>query len=81
MRNTIIFWVTILAALVAAVPVAAIATFLLAPLWSWFEARTGIESIGHSGPADWCFLVVYSLIVIVAIALLWRLRGRQPQGH
>jgi hypothetical protein len=46
-------------ALVAlALPVSVVTTFLLSPFWSWLEASTGIESIGHSGPADWCYLAV-----------------------
>jgi len=46
----------------AAMPAAFIVTLLLTPLWSWIEATYGVEAIGHSGPADWCFLaVIWSL--------------------
>jgi predicted PurR-regulated permease PerM len=37
-------------------------TFLLWPLWSWVEAFTGFESMGHSGPAPWCFVLVTALL-------------------
>ena len=43
------------AIVVVCFPVSFVFTFLLTPLWSWMEATYGIESIGHSGPADWCF--------------------------
>ena len=34
-----------------------ILAILTSPFWGWFEAKTGIESLGHSGPADWVFEV------------------------
>ena len=52
---------------VLAVPVSAILTFLLTPLWSWFEKTAAIESIGHSGPATWCYGVVYLLTLAVGL--------------
>lgn len=48
--------------LLVCLPIAFIVTFLLTPLWSWIEANYGIESIGHSGPSDWCFYVVYGVL-------------------
>ncbi len=48
-------------------PAAFILTFLLLPLWSWIEATYKIESVGHSGPADWCFWVVYALLAVVGL--------------
>ena len=59
---------------VVAVPVALAVTLLLYPVWSWLERTTGIESVGHSGPAGWCYLAIW---VPMAAALLlhplWRL--------
>jgi hypothetical protein len=49
-------------------PIAFIATILLIPLWSWIEKTYGIESIGHSGPSDWCFYVVYGVLSAVAMS-------------
>lgn len=57
------------------VPVGLILTFLLTPFWTWVEATVGIESIGHSGPAEWCYLVVVG-VVFCGIGGLLMARGR-----
>jgi predicted PurR-regulated permease PerM len=49
------------------IPIAGVIAITLRPLWSWIEATTGIESIGHSGPATWCFLLTYITITLLAI--------------
>jgi hypothetical protein len=41
-----------LAALMSSLIVGSVLTLWLLPLWRWIEATTGIESIGHCGPAD-----------------------------
>ena len=61
---------TILAVLVVCVPIAFIVTILLSPFWSWIEATYGIESIGHSGPSDWCFYVVYGVLNALVLAII-----------
>ncbi len=66
---------TALGLLALAVPASIVTTIALFPLWSWFERYTGIESMGHSGPADWCYLAVF-LTMALAIALFLRVRGR-----
>jgi hypothetical protein len=40
------------------------------PFWGWFEKTTGIESLGHSGPADWVFEFMIGLSIFVIFALL-----------
>jgi hypothetical protein len=40
------------------------------PFWGWFEKTTGIESLGHSGPADWVFEFMIGLATLVIFALL-----------
>jgi len=50
-------------------PVAAIVTILILPLWSWIEATFGIESIGHSGPAEWCYLATYAVCLCIVMTL------------
>jgi hypothetical protein len=60
------------------IPVAFILTFVLAPFWSWLEATTDIESIGHSGPAEWCYLVTFT-VVFCSIALPLFVRERRKQ--
>ena len=64
--------IVVLALALATVPAAFIVTLLLYPLWSWIEATYGIESVGHSGPADWCFMLVYCVFLAVLLPLLWR---------
>jgi len=45
--------------LLLCLPLSLIATFFLLPFWSWLEANYGVESVGHSGPAEWCYVTVY----------------------
>jgi len=61
---------------VVCLPAAFILTFLLLPLWSWIEATYKIESVGHSGPADWCFWAVYVLLVAPAFGV-YALKARR----
>ena len=68
---------TLLAVILIAAPLSAVITILLFPVWSWFEASVGIESVGHSGPAEWCYAVVFFLLVAgAALTLFARRRGR-----
>ncbi len=52
-------------------PVAVVITIALLPLWSWLEATLKIESLGHSGPAEWCYLVSYLAVLGCATWLWW----------
>lgn len=45
--------------LLMTVPAAIVTTILAIPFFSWIESRFGIEAVGHSGPAEWCYLSVY----------------------
>ena len=70
MRKTALRHVAVaLGIAVVCLPAAFILTFLLLPLWSWIEATSKIESIGHSGPADWCFEAVYVLLAAPALGV------------
>jgi len=60
---------------VLSLPAAVAVTLLTLPVWRWFEATTGIEAYGHSGPAEWCYLLVYGLIVTV-LSVIWYLGGK-----
>lgn len=55
-------------------PISFFTTILLIPLWRWIESRFNIESIGHSGPDEWCFWAVYAVFVIISIVGYRRLR-------
>jgi hypothetical protein len=62
-------------------PIAVIVTFLALPVWSWVEDNLGLESVGHSGPAPWCFLATY-LAVLIAAGLVWnRVRRRRKDSR
>jgi len=61
-------------------PIGLMAVYLLYPLWSWLETTWGIEAVGHSGPAPWCYGAVYVTLVVVSTVALWigsRRRDRQ----
>jgi hypothetical protein len=70
---------TILAALaliVLALALSPLVTLLLMPIWRWLEARSGLEAVGHSGPAGWCYLLVFVLLASgAASALILRRSG------
>jgi hypothetical protein len=77
MKRPLQIVLTLLAIILVAAPLSVAITILLFPLWSWFEASAGIESVGHSGPAEWCYVVVFFLLVAGAmLTLLVRRRGR-----
>ena len=66
------------AALLLSLVIGAVLTLFLLPLWSWIEATTGIESIGHSGPASWCFALTGALLFVAWLSVrLWRRRGER----
>ena len=62
----------IIAVLVIAVPLTLVITFLLYPFWSWLDVIGGIESLGHSGPAAWCYEVVYLVLVSAGVRYVLR---------
>ena len=62
------------------VPITFAATFALLPLWSMIERRYGIESVGHSGPSDWCFWVVFGMYLFLAAMVVHRLRRSARQS-
>ena len=52
----------LLGVVVIVAPLSIVTTILLWPFWSWLEASTRIESLGHSGPAEWCYVAVFLAI-------------------
>ena len=74
MSRPVRFALTLLAIILISVPLSVVVTVFLFPFWSWFEASTGIESVGHSGPAEWCYVVAFLLLVVGAVLGLfgWR---------
>jgi hypothetical protein len=74
---------TIAGIIVLDLPVAFVLTMMLAPLWSTIERRWEIEALGHSGPATWCFAVVFVCVVVVSLAAYLHRLGRssEPEGR
>jgi hypothetical protein len=70
MTKRIASWLWLVLVQLVIVPVTVIATFLLNPLWSWIEARFGVEAIGHTAPAEWCFITIYGLLLFIAVIVL-----------
>lgn len=58
---------TVAGILLLDLPVTFVLTMMLVPLWSAIERRWGIESLGHSGPAPWCYGAVLACVVVVSI--------------
>jgi hypothetical protein len=67
-RRWLVRFLVALAILAVSMPPAFMLTIALLPLWSHIEATYGIESVGHSGPADWCFEMTYVLVVAIVAA-------------
>lgn len=72
MRTALVFLTTTL----AAAPASIVLTLVLLPAWSWLEATAGIESVGHSGPAEWCYVAVFVLLVSCASLIIFRRRKK-----
>ena len=67
-------------AMVVTAPISIIVTAMLFPFWSWLESSSGIESVGHSGPADWCYLFMFVLLLaILGATLVLQIRSSRSQ--
>ena len=67
-------------AMVVTAPISIIVTAMLFPFWSWLESSSGIESVGHSGPADWCYLFMFVLLLaILGATLVLQIRSIRSQ--
>lgn len=64
-----------LALALVGLPLAAVMTIFALPFWSFLEGNIGVESVGHSGPAPWCYVATYLAVIAVAVAGFgWRAR-------
>jgi hypothetical protein len=70
--------VQVVIVLLAGLPFSFVFTFALVPLWRWVEGDLGIESIGHSGPAEWCFWLSYAIGVIAGLFLVMKSTRKAP---
>jgi hypothetical protein len=62
-----------------AVPLAIFITLISKPLFLWIEITFSIESVGHSGPAPWCYIAIYILLVATIGFILIRIKSRNIQ--
>lgn len=73
--------IVVLGALVVlGIPLSYLLTLLLFPFWTYVEATTGIESAGDSGPAAWCFALVFALMLIACVIGVFRAVRRESRG-
>ena len=66
-------YVVFLAAiLLASAPLSVLLTLALMPFWRWLEATRGIDSVGHSGPAEWCFVAGFltSFVILSCVGIV-----------
>ncbi len=66
--------------LVLLAPLAIAITFYMMPLWLWIELNYQIESVGHSAPAEWCFVATYAVLVGISLATLALLSMTRRKG-
>lgn len=81
LRRVLLRAIAVLAIALLALPPAAVATLVLTPLWSWIEASAGIESVGHSGPATWCYVATWGALSAVLTALAGRVAHRRSNAR
>ena len=70
-----------LAILIACFPPAVIMTLSAASFWRWLERTFGLEAFGHSGPAEWCYLATYFVLVAAATFVWSRARRGRARGR
>ena len=61
--------------LLLCLPVAVLLTLMLLPVWPRLGAALGVTAVWPSGPATWCFVVVYVVLAAigsVVMLLRWR---------
>jgi len=56
--------------IIICIPMAIIITIFSNPFFLWIENTFSIESVGHSGPAEWCYIAVY-IILLGASGFIW----------
>ena len=67
--------------LIAIAPIAVLISFLSVPMLDWIETHFAVEAIGHSGPAESVFIVVYGVLVVAATTIWsWRIRKHRQRG-
>lgn len=65
--------------LAVSAPVSIVATVALFPFWRWLEENFHLESVGHSGPAEWCYLAIYLACAALGASLFLLRREKDPR--
>jgi uncharacterized membrane protein len=76
LKRTIRIALILVACVACSLPLAIVTGVFTAPLWNAFEARTGIESYGHSGPSDWVYEMLWIVWTGVLIGAVFAVRNR-----
>lgn len=61
-----------LVVVIVCAPIAVVTTLLTMPFWTWVEGTFSIEAVGHSGPAEWCYLATYLVLVVISGLVVYR---------
>ena len=65
-----------IALLIICIPLAIIITIFTSSFWLWVEQYFEIEAYGHSGPAEWCYIILYGFIVAIFTYVWSRIKNR-----
>jgi len=65
--------------LLLCLPVAVLLTLVLLPVWPRLGAALGVAAVGPSGPAVWCFVLVYAVLAATGAAIMLRRWRRGPR--
>ncbi len=76
MKNLFFYGLKLIVILILCFPVSFFITIVLFPFWLWIEHSFSIEAAGHSGPSEWCFLVVYAICVVLSIVCFLQLGSK-----
>jgi len=68
-----------LALIIICLPLAFVITVFTNPFWLWIEKTFSVESVGHSGPAEWCYITVYLLLICAGGLILLKFRNRKTE--
>ncbi len=66
--------------IIISIPLSILITIMLTPFWSWLEKTSGIESLGHSGPSEWCYIAVYLLLAGSIESIYLFIPGEKSKG-
>jgi hypothetical protein len=67
---------------IAALPLSFFVIIALVPALRSLEGSTGIELVGHSGPADWVIALIWAVIsILISATLLVNRKQHESPPH